>query len=83
MAPAMDEREQPEQVSARDEEPARRGPGGDILGGETVGTEDTAMGAGAEGDISHGDGGMGTGRGADVAEDEDDAEGLSGTRDSA
>jgi hypothetical protein len=62
----MDEREQPAPVSERDEDPARRGPDGDILGGETVGTEDTAMGAGAEGDISHGDGGMGSGRGADV-----------------
>jgi len=27
------------------------------------------MGAGAEGDISHGDGGMGAGGGADVADD--------------
>jgi hypothetical protein len=68
----MDEREQPDPVSERDEEPPHRGPDGDILGGETVGTEDTAMGAGAEGDISHGDGGMGAGGGADV--DHDDAE---------
>jgi len=67
----MDEREQPDEVSERDEDPARRGPDGDILGGETVGTEDTAMGAGAEGDISHGDGGMGAGSGADVDRDDD------------
>jgi hypothetical protein len=31
------------------------------------------MGAGAEGDISHGDGGMGAGRGADVDEDRRDS----------
>ena len=67
----MDEREQPDPVSERDEDPARRGPDGDILGGETVGTEDTAMGAGAEGDINHGDGGMGAGSGADVDRDDD------------
>jgi hypothetical protein len=67
----MDERKQPDPVSERDEDPARRGPDGDILGGETVGTEDTAMGAGAEGDISHGDGGMGAGSGADVDRDDD------------
>jgi hypothetical protein len=62
----MSDADQPREVSERDEEPARRGPDGDILGGETVGTEDTSMGAGAEGDISHGDGGMGAGTGADV-----------------
>ncbi|HEX2102396.1 MAG TPA: hypothetical protein VHF51_02000 [Solirubrobacteraceae bacterium] len=67
----MEEREQPEPVSERDEEPARRTTDGDIVGGETVGTEDTAMGAGAEADISRGDGGMGTGRGADVDRDDD------------
>jgi hypothetical protein len=67
----MDEREQPDPVSERDEDPARRGPDGDLLGGETVGTEDTAMGAGAEGDISHGDGGMGAGSGADVDRDDE------------
>jgi hypothetical protein len=67
----MDEREHPDPVSERNADPARRGPGGDILGGETVGTEDTAMGAGAEGDISHGDGGMGAGSGADVDRDDD------------
>jgi len=69
----MSESEQPDPVTERDEEPARRGPDGDILGGETVGTEDTAMGAGAEGDISHGDGGMGAGRGADVDDDRQDS----------
>jgi hypothetical protein len=69
----MSESEQPDPVSERDEEPPRRGPDGDILGGETVGTEDTAMGAGAEGDISHGDGGMGAGRGADVDDDRQDS----------
>jgi hypothetical protein len=62
----MSEADGPREVSERDEEPARRGPDGDILGGETVGTEDTEMGSGAEGDISHGDGGMGAGDGADV-----------------
>jgi hypothetical protein len=62
----MSESDGPREVSERDEEPARRGPDGDILGGETVGTEDTEMGSGAEGDISHGDGGMGAGDGADV-----------------
>jgi hypothetical protein len=62
----MSEADRPREVSERDEEPARRGPDGDILGGETVGTEDTDMGSGAEGDISHGDGGMGAGDGADV-----------------
>jgi hypothetical protein len=65
----MAETDRPDEVSARDEAPARRGEQGDILGGETVGTEDTAMGEGAEGDISHGDGGMGAGRGADVPEE--------------
>jgi hypothetical protein len=69
----MDESQQPDPVSERDEEAPRRGPDGHILGGETVGTEDTAMGAGAEGDISHGDGGMGAGRGADVDEDRRDS----------
>jgi hypothetical protein len=69
----MSHEEQPREVSERDEAPARRGPDGDILGGETVGTEDTAMGAGAERDISHGDGGMGARRGADV-DDPDDAQ---------
>jgi hypothetical protein len=64
----MSETDKPREVSERDEEPARRGPEGDIVGGETVGTEDTAMGAGEEADISHGDGGMGAGRGADVDE---------------
>ena len=64
----MSEADRPREVSERDEEPARRGPDGDILGGETVGTEDTDMGSGAEGDISHGDGGMGAGHGADVDE---------------
>jgi hypothetical protein len=62
----MSEADRPREVSERDEDPARRGPDGDILGGETVGTEDTEMGSGAEGDISHGDGGMGAGDGADV-----------------
>lgn len=62
----MSEPDRPREVSERDEEPARRGPDGDILGGETVGTEDTEMGSGAEDDISHGDGGMGAGDGADV-----------------
>jgi hypothetical protein len=62
----MSEADRPAEVSERDEEPARRGADGDILGGETVGTEDTDIGAGAEGDISHGDGGMGAGDGADV-----------------
>ena len=75
----MDEREQPAEVSERDEEPARRGAGGDIVGGEPVGTEDTAMGAGAEGDISHGDGGMGAGRGADADADADDDGGQRST----
>jgi hypothetical protein len=64
----MSDAEQPREVSERDEDPAVRGPDGDILGGETVGTEDTAMGAGEEGDIAHGDGGMGAGHGADVDE---------------
>jgi hypothetical protein len=64
----MSEADRPREVSERDEEPARRGPDGDIVGGETVGTEDTDMGSGAEGDISHGDGGMGGGHGADVDE---------------
>jgi hypothetical protein len=50
------------------EQPAHRGEDGDILGGETVDTEGTEMGAGQEADISHGDGGMGAGRGADVEE---------------
>jgi hypothetical protein len=68
MARAMSDAEQPREVSERDEDPAVRGEDGDILGGETVGTEDTEMGAGAEGDISHGDGGMGAARGADVEE---------------
>jgi hypothetical protein len=72
----MEEREQPRRVSERDEDPAHRSEDGDIVGGETVGTEDTAMGAGAEGDISHGDGGMGATRGADV--DEDGGAGTSG-----
>jgi hypothetical protein len=62
----MSEADRPREVSERDDDPARRGPDGDILGGETVGTEDTEMGSGAEGDISHGDGGMGAGDGADV-----------------
>ena len=61
--------ERPDEVSSRDEEPARRGPDGDILGGETVGTEHTEMGAGAEADISHGDAGMGAERGADRTDD--------------
>jgi hypothetical protein len=69
----MSEREQPAEVSERDEEPARRGADGDILGGETVGTEDTEMGAGAESDIAHGDGGMGAGRGADLPDEAGDA----------
>ena len=64
----MSEADRPREVSERDEEPARRGPDGDILGGESVGTEDTDMGSGAEGDISRGDGGMGAGHGADVDE---------------
>jgi hypothetical protein len=68
MARAMSDAEQPREVSERDEEPPVRTPGGDIVGGETVGTEDTEMGAGEEGDISRGDGGMGAGRGADVEE---------------
>jgi hypothetical protein len=67
----MTEHEHPDPVSERDEEPPHRTPGGDIVGGETVGTEDTTMGAGAEADIEHGDAGMGTGRGADVPEDRD------------
>jgi hypothetical protein len=62
----MSDAEQPREVSERDEEPAARTEGGDIVGGETVGTEDTEMGSGAEGDISRGDGGMGAGSGADV-----------------
>jgi hypothetical protein len=64
----MSDAEQPREVSERDEDPAVRGPDGDILGGETVGTEDTGMGAGEESDIAHGDGGMGAGHGADVDE---------------
>jgi hypothetical protein len=64
----MSDAEQPREVSERDDDPAVRGEGGDILGGETVGTEDTEMGTGAEADISRGDGGMGAGRGADVDE---------------
>jgi hypothetical protein len=68
MARAMSDAEQPREVSERDEEQPVRTGDGDIVGGETVGTEDTEMGAGAEGDISHGDGGMGAGRGADVEE---------------
>ena len=75
-ARAMSDAEQPRErgadtvpeVSVRDEDPAVRTEGGDIVGGETVGTEDTEMGSGAEGDIGHGDGGMGAGRGADVEE---------------
>jgi hypothetical protein len=55
------------------EEPVHRGEDGDILGGETTGTEDTEMGAGQEADISHGDGGMGAGRGADVDEERQDS----------
>ena len=55
-------------MSERDEDPPVRTGEGDIVGGETVGTEDTEMGAGEEGDISHGDAGMGAGRGADVEE---------------
>jgi hypothetical protein len=68
MARAMSDAEQPREVSERDEDPAVRTGKGDIVGGETVGTEETEMGAGAEGDISHGDGGMGAGHGADVEE---------------
>jgi hypothetical protein len=68
MARAMNDAEQPREVSERDEEPAVRTGDGDIVGGETVGTEESGMRAGAEGDISHGDGGMGAGRGADVDE---------------
>jgi hypothetical protein len=64
----MSDAEQPREVSGRDEEPAVRRESGDIVGGETVGTEDTEVGSGAEGDISHGDGGMGAGSGADVDE---------------
>ena len=64
----MSDAEQPREVSEREEDPAARTEGGDIVGGETVGTEDTEMGAGAEADISRGDGGMGAGRGADVDE---------------
>lgn len=68
MAAAMSDAEQPREVSERDEGPAVRTDGGDIVGGETVGTEDTEMGSGAEADIAHGDGGMGAGDGADVEE---------------
>jgi hypothetical protein len=68
MAPAMSDAQQPREVSERDEDPAVRTGDGDIVGGETVGTEDTEMGAGEERDISHGDGGMGAGHGADVDE---------------
>ena len=64
----MSDEEQPREVSERDEDPAVRTEGGDIVGGETVGTEDTEMGSGAERDISHGDGGMGAAGGADVDE---------------
>jgi hypothetical protein len=67
----MSGNENPNPVSDRDEDPPHREPGGDIVGGETVGTEDTAMGAGQESDISHGDAGMGAGSGADVPEDRD------------
>jgi hypothetical protein len=55
------------------EQPAHRGEDGDILGGETKGTDQTEMGAGQEADISHGDGGMGAGRGADVDEERQDS----------
>jgi hypothetical protein len=68
MAPAMSDAQQPREVSERDEDPAVRTGDGDIVGGETVGTEDTEMGAGEERDVSHGDGGMGAGHGADVDE---------------
>jgi hypothetical protein len=64
----MSDADPPREVSERDEEPAVRGPGGDILGGDTAGSEDTEMGSGAEADIAHGDGGMGVGRGADLDE---------------
>jgi hypothetical protein len=40
----MTEHEHPDPVSERDEEPPRRTAKGDIVGGETVGTEDTTSG---------------------------------------
>jgi len=55
------------------EEPPHRGEHGDIVGGETTGTDDTEMGTGQEADISHGDGGMGAGRGADIDEERQDS----------
>lgn len=64
----MSDAEPPREVSERDEDPPVRTGTGDIVGGETVGTEDTAMGASEESDISRGDAGMGAGRGADVEE---------------
>jgi hypothetical protein len=62
----MGDSDQPREISEREEEPPVRRPDGDIVGGKTVGTEDTEMGAGEERDIARGDGGMGAGRGADV-----------------
>jgi hypothetical protein len=44
---------------------AERSEKGDIRGGTGVSNHGT-IGTGPEGDISHGDGGMGSGRGADV-----------------